>query len=269
MRIKKFVTFIALLTILTITASAKYITLGHTVTVEQIIQGNETTINVTLLNSGDEAAYDTQLSLLLPEGIGSKPIFLGKMDPNMPQSGTFDIGIDSGVMPGKYSLVILTEYKDANGYPFSSVSPNSLILKEVTSSQVFGKISELTLGDKGERRKLTLELRNMDDKDHDLQIRLFGPRELKIDLEERSLVLNARGVKKIDFAISSFGALPESSYVVFASMDYEEGGIHYSATARGVVKIVEQKEAISFSGELPLVALIILILIVVIYQFRK
>ncbi len=270
MRTRKFIKFVFLLSlvVLTTSVSAKYITLTHKVTMERIVQEDKTKVNITLLNSGDEPAYDVQLSLLLPEGISSEPIFLGKLDPNMPQSGTFDIKINSEIIPGKYSMVILTEYKDANGYPFSSVSPNSLILKEVTSSQIFGRISGITLGDK-ETKKITLELRNMDQKDHNLKIRLFIPRELKTDSEEKSLVLNARGEKKINFDISSFGALPGSNYVVFATLDYEDSGVHYSSTASGIVRVVEQKEFISFSGWLPLAALIILILIFVIYQFRK
>ncbi|MEA3254574.1 MAG: NEW3 domain-containing protein [Candidatus Altiarchaeota archaeon] len=242
---------------------------------DQVIQGDKTTVDVTLLNSGDEPAYDVQLSLLLPEGINSEPIFLGRMDPDKSQTETFDIGIDSTVMPGKYSMVILTEYKDANGYPFSSVSPKPLIIKRFRSGQIFGKISELALGDK-ETRKLTLELRNMDQKDHDIQIKLFGPKELKIDSEEKSLMLNARGEAKMDYDISSFGALPGSSYVVFATLDYEEGGIHYSSTASGIVKVVDQTESAgdqtksaALPGWLPLAALMVLVLIFVIYQFRK
>jgi len=217
---------------------------------ERIIQEDKTTVNITLLNSGDEPAYDVQLSLLLPEGVSSEPIFLGELDPNMPKSGTFDIKINSDVIPGRYSMAILTEYKDANGYPFSSVLPKSLILKEFKSSQISGRISGITLGDK-EIKKLTLELRNMDQRGHNLKIKLFIPRELKADNEEKSLVLNAREEKKINFDISSFGALPGSNYVVFASLDYEDSGIHYSSTAMGIVKVVEGRTVQSESEEIP------------------
>jgi len=251
MRTRKLIKFVFLfLVVLTTSVSARYITLSHKVTMERIIQEDKTTVNITLLNSGDEPAYDVQLSLLLPEGVSSEPIFLGELDPNMPKSGTFDIKINSDVIPGRYSMAILTEYKDANGYPFSSVLPKSLILKEFKSSQISGRISGITLGDK-ETKKLTLELRNMDQRDHNLKIKLFIPRELKADNEEKSLVLNAREEKKINFDISSFGALPGSNYVVFASLDYEDSGIHYSSTAMGIVKVVEGRTVQSESEEIP------------------
>ncbi|RLI87782.1 MAG: hypothetical protein DRO76_01855 [Candidatus Altiarchaeales archaeon] len=251
MRTRKLIKFVFLfLVVLTTSVSARYITLSHKVTMERIIQEDKTTVNITLLNSGDEPAYDVQLSLLLPEGVSSEPIFLGELDPNMPKSGTFDIKINSDVIPGRYSMAILTEYKDANGYPFSSVLPKSLILKEFKSSQISGRISGITLGDK-EIKKLTLELRNMDQRGHNLKIKLFIPRELKADNEEKSLVLNAREEKKINFDISSFGALPGSNYVVFASLDYEDSGIHYSSTAMGIVKVVEGRTVQSESEEIP------------------
>ena len=250
MRTRKLIKFVFLfLVVLTTSVSARYITLSHKVTMERIIQEDKTTVNITLLNSGDEPAYDVQLSLLLPEGVSSEPIFLGELDPNMPKSGTFDIKINSDVIPGRYSMAILTEYKDANGYPFSSVLPKSLILKEFKSSQISGRISGITLGDK-ETKKLTLELRNMDQRDHNLKIKLFIPRELKADNEEKSLVLNAREEKKINFDISSFGALPGSNYVVFASLDYEDSGIHYSSTAMGIVKVVEGR-TVQSESEIP------------------
>jgi len=251
MRTGKLIKFVFLfLVVLTTSVSARYITLSHKVTMERIIQEDKTTVNITLLNSGDEPAYDVQLSLLLPEGVSSEPIFLGELDPNMPKNGTFDIKINSDVIPGRYSMAILTDYKDANGYPFSSVLPKSLILKEFKSSQISGRISGITLGDK-EIKKLTLELRNMDQRGHNLKIKLFIPRELKADNEEKSLVLNAREEKKINFDISSFGALPGSNYVVFASLDYEDSGIHYSSTAMGIVKVVEGRTVQSESEEIP------------------
>lgn len=270
-----FLLFLAVLTITTL-VSAKYITLTHTVTVEQIVKGDKTTVNITLINSGDEPAYDVQLSLLLPPGIISNQIFLGRVDPNIQQNGTFDVKISQGITPGKYPIVILTEYTDANGYPLSSVSPNSLILKEATSSQIFGRISELTLGDK-ETKNLVLDLRNLDERDHNILVNLFIPRELKTDSGEKSLMLKAREEKKIDFDISPFGALPGSSYVVFATLEYEDSGLHYSSTASGIVKVVEEKKSQSESERIPfdilfwilIISFIILLIIFLYLKFIK
>jgi len=57
--------------------------------VERIISSGESTVNVSLMNSGDEAANGVQISLQLPGGFKAEPIFLGRMDPNVPQEASF------------------------------------------------------------------------------------------------------------------------------------------------------------------------------------
>jgi len=265
---EKITSFVFLLALMSLTfgASAKYITISNTISMERIVSGGETTINVSLSNTGDEAAYDVQLSLLLPDKMEANQVFLGKVDPLIPQSATFNVKIDPSMNPGTYTVGILTEYKDANKYPFSSVSPNTLILKEPRSSQISGMIQELSLGSKGEVRRLRLEMRNMDDKDHSPQLRIFAPKELKLNPTEKALSMNGRSESVQEFDISSFGALEGSSYTVFASMDYDEGGAHYSSTAVGMVKIVKQAEVLNFSGLVPIIALVFLVLVFIAYQ---
>jgi hypothetical protein len=80
--------------------------------------------------------------------------------------------------------------------------------------------------------------------------------------------VKARDSPQTDFEISSFGALPGSSYVVFASVDYDEGGIHYTSTASGLIKVVEQKEAFSFRNEwIAIIVVVILVVAVIAFQF--
>jgi len=265
---KKITAIVFLLALLSLgtQASAKYITISNTITMEKVVSGEETTINITLSNTGDEAAYDVQLSLMLPDKMTADQIFLGKVDPQIPQSGTFSVKIDPSINPGIYSIGVLTEYKDANRYAFSSVSPNSLIIKGPRSSQVNGMIPELSLGSKGEVKRLRLDLRNMEEKNRDLKIRIFAPKELKVNPPEKSVSIPGRSEANEEFDISSFGALEGSSYIVFASMDYDEDGYHYSSTAGGMVKIVKQAEVLNFSGLVPIIALVFLVLVFIAYQ---
>jgi len=250
------------------TTSARYISLATTVTTESLVLSNETCVNIKLLNSGDEPAYDVQLSLLLPKGFKSNSLFPGRLDPGHTYTGNFSLAIDSSITPGKYPVVILTEYKDANGYQFSSVSPSSLFIKRKTISRISGIISEVSLGNK-EIKKLTLRLRNLDDKEHKLRIKLFLPRELKIEPDKIEVLLTPNKEEKLEFDISSFGALIGSTYVVFASVEYEDSNLHYSSLLRGTVKIVEKQDMFNFSGWLPIAILCGLILIFIYYQFKR
>jgi hypothetical protein len=261
------VVFIALIFLASI-ASAKYITLTQTLSMERIILGDATTINLTLNNQGDEAAYDVQLSLVLPDGMGSQPIYLGKMDPLNPQNALFNISINPGLKPGGYTLAVLTEYKDANGYPFSSVAPYSVYLKQPVTSEVAGTIQEQTLGTKG-KAKVTVDLRNLGDQEKTVSIKVYGPKEIIINPSEKTIKLAAKSQQTTDLEIASFGALAGSNYVVFAALDYEEAQVHHSSTATGMIKVEEQKETFSFSGWVPIAIVAILFIAVIAYQFIK
>ncbi|MFZ2455618.1 MAG: hypothetical protein WAX07_03995 [Candidatus Altiarchaeia archaeon] len=256
------------LTLYALCANASYITLQNSMTVERVIYPGTSSINASLTNSGDEAANGVQLSLLLPPGFSANTVFLGRMDPNLPQTASFSLQIDASTTPGVYPFALLTEYKDANGYQFSSVTPNYLVIKEAHSSQVDATVSQEEIGNKGEIKKITVSLRNMDQKAHDVKIKIYAPKELKITPEEKTLTVKARDSPRTEFEISSFGALPGSSYVIFTSVDYDEGGIHYTSTASGLIKVVQQKEAFSFRNEwIAIILIIILVAAVIAFQF--
>lgn len=248
--------------------SGTYISLTTQVSKEEIILKNETQLKIKLLNSGDETAYQVQVHFLLPPQFQAPILSVGNLVPQVSYVKEVTLKINENLTPGTYPLGILTYYQDANGYPFSSSSFSLLIFKKVTSSSVFGAMRPLSLAGK-ETKELTLKVRNLDQKDHQIKVNLFLPRELKSTSNEKILNLKPKEERDINFDISSFGALPGSSYAVFVALTYKENDLHYSSLARGTVKIVEKKEVINFSGWFPLIALIVLVLIVVIYQFRK
>jgi uncharacterized membrane protein len=250
-----------------LSAHATYISMQNSVTVEKIINANQTSVNVSITNGGDEAANGVQISLLLPEGFKSSTIFLGRMEPNQMQTAEFPVEIEPNTAPGVYVIVLLTEYKDANGYQFSAVNSNNLVVKEARSSQIDGVLSEEEIGNTGEIKKITLSLRNTDQKDHEVKIRMFYPKELKINPDEKTLTVKARDNPVIDYEVSSFGALPNSNYVIFASMDYVDAGTHYSSTASAMIKVVQQKDTVSFSGWLPIAVVAVLVIAVIAFQF--
>jgi hypothetical protein len=220
--------------------SPGYITLQNSVTVERVIYSDSSSINVSLMNSGNEAVYDVQISLLLPTEFKSNAISLGRMNPNIPKTASFSLQIDTTV-PGVYPIALLTEYKDPNGYQFSSVTPNYLVIKESHSSQIDATLPSEEIDDNGKIKKITVSLRNMDQKDHDVKIRIYTPKELKINPEEKTLIVKAKDSPQMEFEISSLGALSGSSYVVFAFIEYDEREIHYSSTASGLIKVVHKE----------------------------
>src|SRR3989338_8235957 len=73
--------------------------------------GNAVNFNVTISNSGDEAAHDVKISLLLPEGFSSQSMDSGTIEPNTAFTGTFNITAESK-KNGVYSFAIIVEYRD-------------------------------------------------------------------------------------------------------------------------------------------------------------
>jgi len=263
---KKLITFFILL-LMPQLVFASYISLTTTITTDLITE-DFTKIGVEILNSGDEPAYSVQVSPLLPSDFQVEPgLFnLGTLNMNSPEKIDFNVTVTNEIVSGTYPLVILVDYADANGYPFSSVSPSSIIYKTPTLSKVTGVMKELSLGaDKPET--LTLTLRNLDEVQHNVDIKLYLPRELKVDDDESTVVIGPKGEKNLNFQVSSFSALPGSGYVVLATLDYDYLNSHYSYTVRNIIKIVKEKP-LEFPIWLPVLVFIVLLIIFVYYLIR-
>jgi len=264
---KKILLIAALVIILVQTSSATYISMSSRIQVERVVNQGNTPVNVSVVNLGDEAAYSVQLTLILPEGFNSESHYIGNMPPKVPVEKIFDVTLPEDVLPGKYVIGLIIDYSDANGYPFSAISPGNLVIKEPSASKVTGAIDEVTIGTKGEG-KLKVKLRNLDNKAHDVKVRLMLPRELNVDLEENVVYMPAKSEEEVTFKISSFGALAGSKYVAMAAIESTDD-MHYSSIARGFISIVEEKNPFSIPKMLPFFAIGALILVFLVLQLRK
>lgn len=267
MNFKKLTLFIIWLLIIQ-TVSAGVISLTTTITTDKMTE-KTTKTHIKLLNSGDETAYNVQISLIT-DSFKTDELYVGDLNPNMPFEGDLNITKTKEILPGNYPLVVLTDYTDANGYPFSSISPTYITYKTNTVSKVNGVFSELSLSGK-ESKKLVLTVRNLDSISHDLKVKLILPRELKTINDDRVLSVGSKEEKKLDFDVSSFSALAGSSYVVLASIEYDDNNLHYSSFAQTIVKITEEKSSLSFNlpSWIPILIVIILIIIFLYFQFIK
>lgn len=236
---KKLMFFLIILVFVGGMADGTYITISSTVSVGNPILGDEAKLSVIIYNQGDETAYDLQQSLILPEGFSSNPVFINELGPDVKKSINFTVSIDEGVNPGRYYIALLTDYKDANGYGFSSISPTHLVIKEEDVSDIFPRLSSTAITPNG-RGRVTLKIKNMDEKSHDITVRLMLPREVETPEDVKSVTIEGKGNTSIDFSIASFGALARSTYAVFASAEYDEGEMHYSHIAMGTIKISDE-----------------------------
>ncbi|MFH0861467.1 MAG: NEW3 domain-containing protein [Candidatus Altiarchaeota archaeon] len=261
---------IGLLALLPTTVSASYIQLLPQISAPDIIQTNTIDIPLTLTNHGDESAYNIQLSLLLPNGFTTQNKFYREIKPNETKEDTFTVNIPSGTTPGSYVFGLLTQYADANQYPFSSVNSLLVNYRIPTMSKIVGGISNANI--KNQPTDVTISLRNRDEKEHPAAIKLIIPSELMADNIYFETTLNPNEEKQIPLTISSSSALPGSIYPILAIVTYIENNEQYSTVLRGVLQIEETKQISKNPLDSLLwlsIAVIILIVLFVIYLVYK
>jgi len=216
-------------------------------------------------NQGDEAAFEVDMSLILPKGFSGKEAYIGVLEPNGRSETFLNITLTGDALPGVYPAVVIVNYRDANSYPFSAVTPFNIINRERTTSKVFGIFRELML-EGNEEETFTLSIKNPEDEPRTLDVRLYLPKELSSREREKTVSISPLGEAKIDFSVSSFSALPGSTYAVLASITYETEGREYTSFARGILKIEKENKLVS--NQVLLAVLIILIALFLFYQIR-
>lgn len=265
MRCNKFILIIGFLFCFVQLALAGSISI--TVTATTSVFEDNGVVNITLQNNGDEAAEDVRVSLLLPEDFTSDMVVIGRLFPGVPWSGSIVFNTTDNLLPGAYPAVILTQYRDANGYPFSSVSKNSIVYKEISSSDVSGMINDNKKVELYDNVNIFITLLNQGNSAIDAKVRLYLPREIKAEEYEKNISLDAKGKKDINFKISNFGALSGSSYFVLSAIEYD-GDKHYTSFASGIVEIKEKSEIAGLETSWLIFLLIALIIIFILYQFK-
>jgi hypothetical protein len=243
-------------------ASATYLQIVPALSGPDLITGDRAEFPVTVVNNGDENAYDVRLSLILPDGFTSSTVFYRQLKPKEQRNDVITLDIANSSMPGTYSAALLTNYADANRYPFSSVNPLLLNYKATTVSRIYGSIGDVNIKQGPENTKLTII--NHDDRPHTVKVMPLLPDELKMSLPELEYTLNPNEEKDIPASISSTGALQGSTYTIFAKITYTENNQLYSALVRGVVHMEDTKpqNPTSFPSWLPYAGIAIVIAII-------
>ncbi len=236
---------------------------------------NSSTVNfsVTVSNSGDEPARDARISLLLPEGFSANSADAGAIADGGEYTGIFNITADQA-RNGTYGFGILIEYKDANQYPFSAVSPNTIIFSAPTSSRVTGTLQRGSVGDRG---SIILSMSNNDDVAHNIDMRLYMPKELSSLEAWKNITLAAGEKRQETFVIDNLGALDGSNYAVFAVLSYDDGDQHYSHITGNSISIGHETTSTTVpaqgsselkTNDLLLMGLTVVVVAVIVYNLK-
>lgn len=193
-------------------------------------------ISVTLFNDGSDSARNLQVHAKLPgKTIDSK--MLPELGPGKSRTFLFDEKME-GAKPGWYPITIVTDFQDANQYPFSAISG-------MTFSLGSGKTAELAILGKDSRiekkGKLSFNVKNIGERKKQIQATLVLPRELSSPASEQNFELPARDEKSLAFEIQNFSALSGADYPVFCYFEYDQDGIHHTAVSNATIRLITEE----------------------------
>ena len=211
---------------------ASYITMatGFSITVSPA--GLE--LDVTSVNRGDEPAYGVQFEVQA----GDKQFTSAQVTRLAVDEKTaerFPIG-DAFDLPGHYPIVIKTHYKDGNAYPFSALTVGFYDHQEPVVSKILMRTQNAAIPSNGSGTVSVL-VRNTDSVPRDLDIVLHLPNELVAVTERQSLQLAPGSEETLNYEVSNFSALENSSYSIVLIAQYEDEERHYSTSGAAVARI--------------------------------
>lgn len=265
----KYISACLLMLLFSVSSSATYISLTTTVDVERLVNSTTTYANITLVNEGDEPAYDVVVEPMPPHGFVVEQISLGNINPNQSSSGTFKVTIPDDALSGRYSIPILIRYADLNNYPFTFVTPMRLFYKIPVQSNIVCLLNEVELVGDG-KETMKLEIQNRDEREHQVRVKLQTPNQIAVQEKERDITLPPSSETNLDFVVSSLGALPGGSFFVFATVDYDEDGKHYSViSGPGRITTSKERSLMGIIAPVIVVVVILLVLVLIYMQFRQ
>ncbi|MFH1835090.1 MAG: hypothetical protein ABH851_02750 [Methanobacteriota archaeon] len=226
MKNRKTITILVILCLASTLASAGVIRIMLKPIDVKVEESGTVKVDSQLVNMGDEAAENVRVILILDDEFTSETFVVGTLPINSPVNISFDVTIPEGLLPGIYPAVVVTDYTDLNNYPFSSVTPGVIRYKNSSYPLITATMKDVSVED-GSKVTLPLNVRNIDEKSHNLKVKLYLPREIKSETNEIEVTINGKDEQTIGFEVSPFGALPQSSYLTFVSIEYEDDGEHF------------------------------------------
>jgi len=242
---------------------ASFISLKTTVT--SVVEKDHLKVVISTVNKGDEPAYNIQAEVRVGDQkiLGSKTQELGINQPYQAEA-VFPLRLTT---PGRYPMVLVMHYTDANQYPFSALNCQTFAYKmDAPPSELFGTLRPVSFWKKAETQ---LNVKNMGDAKITASVSLVVPRELTVDNGNFKLDIPAKSENSQRISISNFSALSGSDYQVFAAVEYEKDNMHYTSILPGVVKIVEAKTVMGINATFLIVAFILLVVVFVAFQVIK
>ena len=126
---------------LSVTGYINMVVYGIQLTPSQISPGGNTTISGNVLNNGNLAAYNANVTVLSDQLSPSQSasVFLGEVDPNIPRPFSVLIVFNQNVQPGNYTVTVKVSATDNNRPSIPIVGQATTVVQVTRPTQTIGR----------------------------------------------------------------------------------------------------------------------------------
>jgi hypothetical protein len=220
-------------------AAAGSITINMTSTVTY--EENQLVLQLQVGNTGDEAAHSVTpgVRFLDHETRGKTRESLG---PNEKLDVTLRAPAE-GLGVGRWPFRVVVDYTDANQYPFQALHVALLSLGNSPPPRI--AIPKMTVPPLATTGRVTVQLKNLAAVARKATVKVFVPDDMEVTSPVSEIDLAPWGETEARLDVANRTALAGSRYPVFAAVEYDEQGIHYTLVAQDVVAIVSARAFLS------------------------
>ncbi|HWP66231.1 MAG TPA: hypothetical protein VNO26_09985 [Candidatus Limnocylindria bacterium] len=233
--------------LLLLPAAARAGSISITTTQSAHLEGTKLVVDVTIGNTGDEAAHSVTplVRFGASEARGKR---VEALHPNTNVQDTIELDVGS-LSQGTWTYLVAVDYTDANQYPFQAVQAGRLAVGNPPPAKV--AIASMTAGKLAKTAELALTVKNLEGVARSVSVRLMPPEGIETAPVTGELTFEPWEEKTFDVTLTNRTALAGSRYPVFATVEYDADGTHFAVLGRGTVEIVPSETLIDrFGGSL-------------------
>jgi hypothetical protein len=219
-------------------ALAGSITINMTTRTE--LSEKELSVNLTVGNSGDEAAGSVVPTLRLRD----REVRAQREDslaPGARVERTMVVPAED-LGDGRWPFRVAVSYTDQNQYPFQALHVSLITRGNPLPAKVAVTRMEITPLER--YAAVSMNVKNLAGVERTATITLFVPEDIEVQGGPSEVKLAAWSEEIVHFEITNRTALAGSRYPVFAAVEYDEPGTHHTVVGQNTVEIRTPRAAL-------------------------
>jgi hypothetical protein len=212
-------------------ARAGSITINMTTRTE--LTDKELTVNLTVGNTGDEAAGSVVPILRLRDREVK-----GAREDSLPPGGkierTLVVPVDD-LGEGRWPFRVAVSYTDQNQYPFQALHVSLVTRGNPLPAKV--AVTKVDITPLESNATMTIRVKNLAGVERTATVTVFGPEDIDVQDGASEVKLAPWAEDSIERELTNRTALTGSRYPLFAIVEYDEPGTHHAVVSQGIVEV--------------------------------